>query len=222
MSAPTERLVAEALAKSGLLWLTSEAGSAPCWHACVDGVAYVVTGPGEQFCPLHCGRTSAVARAKESRARLIAFEADVRALEPDDEEWATAAEALKAGRLNAPAGDLVARWREEATVLRVTPDLATVVLRGELLPAPLNAAGSEDAGDAGVAAPADTNPVDLPDGAELPGGARAPRAAAAAQRTHDAAERADAQATPAAPPPSPPPSPEAGTGDDGGAARVAP
>lgn len=215
MSAPTDRLVAEALAKSGLLWLTSEAGSAPCWHVVADGVAYVVTGPGEQYSPLHTGRTSVVARAKESRARLVSFEAEASVVAPEDEDWETATSALKAGRLNAPTGDLVARWREEATVLRLVPDLSTVVLRGEQLPQPATEHDSEAAD--GTPTPQQT-PGDRPDDGERPTSGPTRSAQVAAERENRAAQRADEDATSD----SGPASPEAGSGDDGGAAKVTP
>lgn len=211
MSAPTDRLVAEALAKSGLLWLTSSAGSAPCWHAVVDGVAYVVHGPGEQQIPDHEGRTSVVARAKESRARLVSFDADASRVTPSDADWGPATSALRAGRLNAPSGDVVARWRQECTVLRLVPDLTTVVLRGRLLPAPEEAAGRE------LADVPQQTPGDRPDGAGHAGGP-VRSAEAAAERENRAARRADALAGDGGVTPSR----EAGSGDDGGAAKVSP
>lgn len=218
MSAPTDRLVAEALAKSGLLWLTSEAGSAPCWHVVADGVAYVVTGPGEQYSPAHTGRTSVVARAKESRARLVSFEAEASVVTPEDDDWESATSALKAGRLNAPAGDLVARWREEATILRLVPDLITVVLRGEKLPPPVDTdAGSPDS-SSGVPAATQQTPGDRPDDGERPTSGPIRSAQVAAERENRAARRADDEATSE----SGPASPEAGSGDDGGAAKVTP
>lgn len=211
MSAPTDRFVAEALAKSGLLWLTSEAGSAPCWHAVVEGVAYVVLGPGEQNIPAHDGRTNVVARAKESRARLISFDADASRVSPSDDDWEAATAALKAGRLNAPSGDLVARWREECTVLRLVPDLTSVVLRGQLLPAP------EDAGENERVDVPQQTPGDRPDGAPHAGGPTV-SAEVAAERANRSARRADAQAGDGVRTPSP----AAGSGDDGGAAKVSP
>lgn len=132
----TERLVSEALAKSGLLWVSSPAGSAPVWHVAEGTHAYVVSGPDEQFSPEHDGRAHVVTRSKESRARLLSFDADVTALDPAGEEWASAAASLAGSRLNAPAGDTVARWREHNRIVRITANLTAVTLRGELLPAP--------------------------------------------------------------------------------------
>lgn len=136
MSIPTDRLVAEALAKSGLLWIRSIAGEAPVWFASVDGIAYVVSGEGEQASPDHDGVCEVIARSKESRARLISFDAVADRMSPEDDDWAAATSALKAGRLNAPAGDLVERWARSGCVTRIRPDLRTVVLRGQLLSGP--------------------------------------------------------------------------------------
>lgn len=211
MSAPTDRLVAEALAKSGLLWLTSDAGSAPCWYAVVDGVAYLVTGPGEQYSPEHSGRTAVVARAKESRARLVSFDAEASRVSPDDEDWDAATTALKAGRLNAPSGDLIARWRDECTIIRLVPDLASVDLRGHRLPAPVD---TQDVGDV-----EQRTPGDIADGSADGGpGGPSRSAAVAAERENRAAQRADAAATDAGARASG----AAGSGDDGGAAKVSP
>lgn len=136
MSVPTDRLVAEALAKSGLLWLSSPAGSSPVWHAHVGGIAYVVTGEGEQETPIHSGPVHVITRSKESRARLISFEAEATRLLPEDEDWEAATFALVAGRLNAPTDDLVERWRESGYIMRISPDVHSVVMRGELLDGP--------------------------------------------------------------------------------------
>ena len=208
MSAPTDRLVAEALAKSGLLWLTSAAGSAPCWHVVVDGVAYVVTGPGEQYSPVHVGRTSVVARIDALYFEKPYF------VSPEDDDWEAATGALKVGRLNAPGGDIVARWREEATVLRLVPDLTTVVLRGQKLPPPAAESGSTS----DTPTPAQQTPGDRPDDGRRPASGPTRSARAAAERANRAAQRADEQATNE----SGPASPEAGSGDDGGAAKVSP
>lgn len=136
MTPPVDRLIQEALAKSGVMWVTSAAGSAPVWYAHVESRAYILTGPGEQFCPDHRGTVEVVTRSKDTRARLASFTAEADVLTEADDDWPEATSTLKSGRLNAPTGDVVARWKEECTILRLTPDLATVVVRGETLPAP--------------------------------------------------------------------------------------
>lgn len=185
----TDRLVTEALAKSGLLWITSPAGSAPVWHVPLAGVAYTVSGPGEQFSPEHLGRVEVVARSKESRARLVSFEADADVITPEDEVWEAATFALKAGRLNAPAHDIVARWAQECRVTGFTPDLATVVLRGERLDAP----AQEKAETSATAEEEETTSRSAPAAARAASGSRATPAKNAA-----AGASPDAQTSPAA------------------------
>ena len=138
MTAPADRLITEALAKSGVLWLTSAAGSAPVWYAHIEDKAYVVSGPGEQFCPPHRGPVEVVTRSKDTRARLASFTARAEPVHESDDDFEAAVSALASGRLNAPAEDLLARWRSECEILRLTPDLTSVVVRGKLLgdPAP--------------------------------------------------------------------------------------
>lgn len=192
----TDRLVTEALAKSGLLWITSTAGSAPVWHVHLAGVAYTVSGPGEQFSPEHLGRVEVVARSKESRARLVSFEADADVITPEDEVWEVATFALKAGRLNAPAHDIVARWAQECRVTRFTPDLATVVLRGERLDAP----AQDDAETSATAEAEETTSRPAPAAARAASGSRATPAKNAAAGASPEAQTspAAAQSAPAA------------------------
>lgn len=196
-----DRLVHEALAKSGLLWITSAAGSAPAWHVAVDGVAYTVAGPGEQNIPAHEGRVEVVTRSKETRARLATFEADADVVTPQDADWEAATFALKAGRLNAPAHDVVARWQQECRITRYVPDAATVDLRGERLappaeqtpgsPSEATATPSADAPTTKGAGTESSSPTaDL--GTAAPGEPRP--AAAAAEREHRSVERAEASA----------------------------
>ena len=63
---------------------------------------------------------------------------------PDSEHWDVATTALKGSRLNAPAGDIIARWAIDNTVYALTP-------HGEALDGPDN-----HAEDSGVAQPAQT------------------------------------------------------------------
>ena len=95
------------------------------------------------------------------------------------------------------------------------PDLATVVLRGEQLPPP----ATENASDAAEGTPTpQQTPGDRPDDGERPASGPTRSAQVAAERENRAAQRADAEATND----SGPTSPEAGSGDDGGAAKVTP
>ena len=115
-------LLAEAGKKSGLLWVDIPGDRPwPAWHAWLDGTAYVVTGPGEQQLPALPADLAVTFRSKDTGGRLVTMPARAAVLTPEDERWEPATTALKASRLNAPAGDIVARWAAEATVYALTP-----------------------------------------------------------------------------------------------------
>ncbi|GGL31230.1 hypothetical protein H9L10_09530 [Phycicoccus endophyticus] len=126
------RLVAEAAAKSGMLWVrTPDGRSTPVWHAWRPGggedgdgpAVYVVSGPGEQHLPWLPAEVELVLRSKDSGGRLLTVPATAEALEPGSPAWETAAEALVPERLNAQgsATEVTARWRAANTVHRLTP-----------------------------------------------------------------------------------------------------
>jgi len=142
---PQEALLAEAATKSGLLWVDVPGDRAwPAWHVWVDGTAYVVSGPGEQSLPELPESVVLVLRSKDTGGRLLRVPARAERLRPQDPRWEPATTALKAARLNAPAGDVVGRWAAEATVTALVPQLP-------LLEGP---GGYDDA--SGAAAPAAT------------------------------------------------------------------
>jgi hypothetical protein len=115
-------LLAEAGKKSGMLWIDIPGDRArPAWHVWLDGTAYVVTGPGEQSLPVLPMDLAVTFRGKASGGRLVTVRARAAAVTPEDERWEAATTALKASRLNAPAGDIIARWASEATVYALTP-----------------------------------------------------------------------------------------------------
>jgi len=93
----------------------------PAWHAWLDGTAYVVTGPGEQHLPALPADLAVTFKSKDTGGRLVTVPAHASVLTPDDESWEAATAALKASRLNSPAGDTVARWAAEATVYALIP-----------------------------------------------------------------------------------------------------
>ena len=105
---PQEALLAEAATKSGLLWVDVPGDRAwPAWHVWVDGAAYVVSGPGEQTLPELPESVVLVLRSKDTGGRLLRVAARAERLRPEDPRWEPATTALKAARLNAPAGDVV-------------------------------------------------------------------------------------------------------------------
>lgn len=115
-------LLSEAGKKSGLLWIDVPGDrSWPAWHVWLDGTGYVVTGPGEQHLPWLPTDVSVTFRSKDKGGRLVTVAARATIVKPDDQAWEPATEALKASRLNSPAGDTVARWAAEATVYSLTP-----------------------------------------------------------------------------------------------------
>jgi hypothetical protein len=116
-------LVAEAGAKSDLLWVRVPGGRAwPAWHIWREGSAYVVSGPAEQPLPPLVGDVEVILRSKDTWARLLTLRAVALTLTPDDEDWPEIAAALKASRLNAPDPDhLLDRWAAANTVTRLTP-----------------------------------------------------------------------------------------------------
>jgi len=115
-------LLSEAGKKSGLLWIDVPGDRAwPAWHVWLDGTAYVVTGPDEQHLPWLPADLAVTFRSKSTGGRLVTVPARASIIKPDDEHWEVATTALKASRLNAPAGDTIARWANEATIYALTP-----------------------------------------------------------------------------------------------------
>src|SRR5690606_257955 len=82
--------------------------------------AYVVSGVGEQTLPYLPDYVTLILRIKDSGGRLLSLRATARELDPTTPEWDSAAEVLRAERLNG-TGDVVARWREGATIHVLTP-----------------------------------------------------------------------------------------------------
>ena len=116
-------LLAEAAAKTGLVWLRPQGQSRawPAWHVWHDGAVLVVSGPGEQQLPELVGPVEVLLRSKDTGSRLITVLAEAATLTPDDEGWPTAAAALAASRLNSPTSpaDLPDQWRGAAVITRL-------------------------------------------------------------------------------------------------------
>jgi hypothetical protein len=122
-------LVAEAMRKAGLVWLSygrpaEVAGGRPAWHVWVDGAAYVVTGPGEQTLPglAEATEVTVVVPSKDTRARIVAWVGRAAVIRPDSATWEPATAALASSRLNAEGGAaMIERWSRECTVVQIVP-----------------------------------------------------------------------------------------------------
>ena len=115
-------LLSEAAKKSGLLWIDVPGDRAwPAWHVWLDDTAYVITGPGEQPLPTLPADVTVTFRSKDTGGRLVTVPAKATVVTVEDPRWDDVSTALKSSRLNAPAGDTVARWAREATVYALAP-----------------------------------------------------------------------------------------------------
>ncbi len=111
-------------AKSAICWLRVGERDWPVWYAPVEGMAYVVSGGGEQQLPDLPAEVRITLRAKDTREYAGRFPAMVQRVAPDDHEWEAAVGALRSARLNAPHSGAAARWAEHSTVWVVRPDFA--------------------------------------------------------------------------------------------------
>ncbi|MEV4636113.1 hypothetical protein AB0J80_02055 [Actinoplanes sp. NPDC049548] len=145
----TTELVAEAIKKAGIAWISVEDRPAlGLWVMPLDGALVVLSGPGEQSAPGLADATTAQVRLRGDNGGLIVIvDAVVERLVPGSEAWDEIAPQLAAKRLNASgtAEEQVARWAETGcAVVRLTPAETTPVAAPEL-PA-----------DSGAAAPRET------------------------------------------------------------------
>jgi hypothetical protein len=128
----TTEVVAEAIKKAGIAWVSVAGGPAlGLWVMPLDGALIVVCGPGEQAAPGLAEAARAAIRLRGDHGGLIAIaEAEVERLTPGGEAWAEIAPQLATKRLNASgtAEEVVARWAEAGcAVLRLTPADEAVV-----------------------------------------------------------------------------------------------
>jgi hypothetical protein len=119
-------LVDELMRRSAMCWvrLPDADRDHAVWHVWHEGAAYVVTGGAEQPLPgvASARRATVVARSKETRQRMLAWEAEVAQVRPDDAEWPTVTKALLAARLNLHDLEQAAeRWARECVVVRLAP-----------------------------------------------------------------------------------------------------
>ena len=128
----TTELVAEAIKKAGIAWISVADGPAlGLWVMPLDGALIVVCGPGEQAAPGLATATRAAMRLRGDNGGLIVIvEALVERLTPGSEAWTEIAPQLANKRLNASgtADELVTRWAEtDCAIVRLTPTDEPVV-----------------------------------------------------------------------------------------------
>ncbi len=117
-------LVAEACAKSGVVWVKPSDGVRfqLAWHTWHADAVHVVYGVDEQMLPLLTGAVEVIARSKDNGSHLVTFLARAEVLPARSPEWEAAANALSAARLNARDTDEQReRWASGALISRLTP-----------------------------------------------------------------------------------------------------
>ena len=119
-------LVEELMRRSAMCWVRFPDADRDhaVWHVWHEGAAYVVTGGSEQ--PLagaaSARRATVVARSKETRQRMLAWEAELSQVSPEHVEWPEVTRALLAARLNLhDLEDAADRWARESVVIRLAP-----------------------------------------------------------------------------------------------------
>lgn len=118
-------LVAEATAKSGIVWLSYAGEPRPrvAWHVWLDGSAYVISGGTEQPLPGIEGATevTVTVASKDAGSRLLTWVATARTVRHGSADWHAAAAALSAKRLNGVTADRLLLWSADSTITRLTP-----------------------------------------------------------------------------------------------------
>lgn len=122
-------LVAEAARKSRVCWLSYDhpggrVAERLVWHQWYDEALLVLSDPTDQPLEGLAGAevVTVTMRAKDGGTRLVTWTGEAAVVPPEGASWEPHATALLQVRLNLadPAATL-ARWRQEATVLRVAP-----------------------------------------------------------------------------------------------------
>lgn len=121
IAADVAALVAEAMTKSGVIWISVPGDRAwPVWHAWNGASTYVVNGPGEQWLPWLPEHVELILRSQDTGGRILAIRARAQVVAAADPSWAQASAALLEKRLNA-GPDTLERWREQCTITELTP-----------------------------------------------------------------------------------------------------
>lgn len=125
LTATEAAVVAEAMKKSGLVWLrVAGQRTQAVWHLWHEGAAYVLHGGDEQPAPglTQADRAAVSVRSKDSGGRLLVWTAEVSAVPPGSPEWDAVVPLLAAKRLNAGDGPAAPqRWASTSLVHRLAP-----------------------------------------------------------------------------------------------------
>jgi hypothetical protein len=118
-------LVAEAMKKAAIVWLTvANQPAYPVWCMPIGESLYVVTGGAEQPAPeLVSADLVLVAARGDHGGRIVSWPASVAVVGASDDGWAEIATQLAGKRLNASGSvdTLIARWAGGSAVVRLTP-----------------------------------------------------------------------------------------------------
>ncbi len=118
-------LVAEAMKKAAIVWLTVAGQPAyPVWCAPIGDALYVVTGGAEQPAPGLTSADQAMVTARgDHGGRIVSWPAAVATLAPTDPTWPENATQLAGKRLNAAGtvATIVSEWAVTSVVVRLTP-----------------------------------------------------------------------------------------------------
>lgn len=129
-------IVEEAMKKAAIAWVSAAGGPATAvWCLPLDGVLYLVTGPGEQsVAGLAAGVPAEVTLRGDHGGRIVSWIADVTAVAPGSELWEQVAPALAGKRLNAvgDAAGVARRWADACVVWGLTPVGAPTEAGGSL------------------------------------------------------------------------------------------
>jgi hypothetical protein len=133
----TDPVVEEAIKKAAVAWVSVDGAAARAlWCVPVDGALYLVSGIGEQQAPgLARSATAEVTLRGDHGGRIVTFIADVRRVQPGDDEWNAVAPQVGGKRLNAsgPTEKLLERWAMDCTLSCLTAaDGAPAVTRPDL------------------------------------------------------------------------------------------
>jgi hypothetical protein len=134
----TDPVVEEAIKKTAVAWVSVD-GAPPrgLWCVPLDGALYLVSGYGEQQAPGLAGAATAeVTLRGDHGGRIVTWTADVRRVQPGDDEWNTVAPQVGAKRLNAtgPTEALIERWAMDCTLSCLSPAEAGPVVTRPALP----------------------------------------------------------------------------------------